>query len=279
MKLNIPASIVSTSPVTFTERMANAASATSVESAKETVRPEASATFAAAAPSAARTIGAPSATTTTASRPSSVLRARSRVETVNGGTTRLTTRAKFDAFSKTDSVPGAANVRAMKFLVVGVDTPRPKVWLIDANTSDYHFNFATQALGQTVDLATFNSQTYFTDNRKNIAGTVLAYDGFGANGTYTMEFWPTDPVKANHVDIAFELLQKALPFTKNNLSYHPAGDTQEALATTESATLKQLKVPVLSTAELFAGVTFSPLNIAEGVGVEHSVFAERRRAV
>jgi pyruvate, water dikinase len=199
------------------------------------------------------------------------VRARTRVEKVAGGTTKLADRAAFDAFAKHDDVPGAANVRAMKFLVVGVDTPTPKVWLIDTNQHDYHYAFATDALGATVDLATFNRQTYFTDNRKNIAGTIVAHDGFvddkGNKGAYAMEFWPTDPVKAKHVSVAFNALAKAMPFTKGKLAYHPAGDTQEELLKTDGAALTRMKVPVLSTTKLFEGVTYSALNQATSVGV------------
>lgn len=181
---------------------------------------------------------------------------------------------RFAALAKRDDVPGAAQVLAVKFLIVGVDTAKPQLWLMDSKEYAYHYDFATRGLGKPVDLATFNAQTYFTDNRKNLAGTLVAHDSFvkeGASrdapkGAYALEFWPTDPVKASHVAKAFKLIDKALPFAKGRVAYHPAGDTQEQLATREAAAFKRLKVPMLSTKELFHGVTYSPLNPGVGFG-------------
>ena len=189
---------------------------------------------------------------------------------VVGAKRSLTTRAAFEALAKRDDVPGAANVLAMKFLIVGADTKTPQLWLLDGKEYALHYDFATRGLGKALDPATFNAQTYFTDNRKNIAGTIVAHDSFvadsGKKGAYALEFWPTDPVKAAHVAKAFKLLEKGLPFAKGQLAYHPAGDTQENLAKTEAAALKRLKVPMLSTAVLFHGVTFSALNPGVGFG-------------
>ncbi len=215
--------------------------------------------------------GTPATSSTTTTGPSSSVNARSRIATVSGGVSKLLDRKSFDAFARFDDVPGAASVKAMKFLVTDVDTKHPKLWLVDTNQHDYHYNFAKDALGYTGDLATFNAQTYFSDNRTFIAGTIVAHDGFtddkGGVGAYAVEFWPTDPVKARHVNKAFDLITKAMPFAAGKLGYHPAGDTQEALAASEAGALRRMKVPVLSTTALFAGVKFSPLNQATGVGV------------
>lgn len=218
-----------------------------------------------------RVTGTPASSSTATTGPSSSVASRARIDTVNGGISKIVDRKTFETFAKRDDVPGAANVRAMKFLVVDVDTPHPKVWLINSNQHDYHYYFAKDALGETRTLEQFNASTYFTDKRKCIAGTVVAHDGFvadnGSKGAYAVEFWPTDPVKAKHVNLAFDLLAKAMPFAKDKMSYHPAGDTQEALLKTDASALKRFKVPVLSTEKLFKGVTYSPLNVAESVGV------------
>lgn len=265
------------SPLAFTAVVARetvapkAAAAATAPAQAATEAPALTALTASPSNAARRVTGTPASSSTTSTGPSSSVRARTRVETVDGGTTRLVDRKAFEAFSKRDDVPGAANVRAMKFLIVDVDTPHPKVWLVDTNQHDFHYYFAKDALGETKDLAAFNAETYFTDKRTHIAGTIVAHDGFkdakGNAGAYAMEFWPTDPVRAKHVNLAFDLLAKAMPFTKDKLAYHPAGDTQEALAKTDAGALKRMKVPVLSTATLFAGVSYSPLNQATGVGV------------
>lgn len=219
-------------------------------------------------------VGTPSGSATTTTGPSRVV--ATRTGAVDGGANELKTRAAFEKFAKRDDVPGAAGVLAVKFLITDVDTRSPKLWLIDGNDYAYHYEFATGALGVRLPLAEFNAQTYFRDVRKNLAGTIVAHDSFappgstGARpkkGAYALEFWPTDPVKAKHVAKAFKLLEKGLPFTTGKLAYHPAGDTQETLAKDEAAALKRLKVPVLTTDALFAGVTYQGLNPGAGFGV------------
>ncbi len=82
-----------------------------------------------------------------------------------------------------------------------------------------------------------------------------------------MEFWPTDPVKANHVGIAFRAVTQAMPFAAGRIAYHPAGDTQEALYAAEEAALRELGVRVVLSEELFGDISYSPLNLGEGFGM------------
>jgi pyruvate, water dikinase len=187
--------------------------------------------------------------------------------TVAGGIARLDDRATFEAYAKRDDAPGAASVLASKFLVVGVDTAAPKVWFINSNQHDYHYYFARDSLGVTLSLAEFNRRTYFTDARHFIAGTIVAHDRFEATGIYVVEFWPTDPVKAPHVKLAYDLIAAGMAFASGKLAYHPAGDTQELLADEERAQLAAANVRVISTDELFRGVAYSPLNQAVGFGI------------
>ncbi len=224
-------------------------------------------------PNAHVTGGAPGSSTTTTG-PSTSVGARgvaAGVATVPGGIAKLVDRKAFEAFAKRDDVPGAANVLAMKFLITDVDTKHPKVWFVDSNKNDFHYYFARDSLGVTLDLATFNSQTYFTDKRKFIAGTIVAHDGYtdqnGDKGAYAVEFWPTDPVHAKHVNLAFDAVAKAMPFAGTKLAYHPAGDTQEELRKSESRSLARYGVPVISTEKLFEGVNFSPLNQETSFGM------------
>jgi pyruvate, water dikinase len=180
-------------------------------------------------------------------------------------------RAAFAALAQRDDVPGAAGVLTVKFLMVGADKTRPTLYLMNTKRYAYHYDFATRALGMKVSLATFNRETYFTDKRKNIAGQILAYDEFvgedGKKGLYTIEFWPTDPVKAPHVAKVYRAAKTALPFAASALRYHPAGDTQEALYAKEAGSLRRRRVKSILTKELFEGVVYSPLNLGVGYGL------------
>lgn len=189
---------------------------------------------------------------------------------ISKGATSIASRATFETLARRDDAPGAPGAREVKFLIVGVDTAKPQLYFVNTNNHPYHWDFATKGLGKQVSLEEFNRLTYFTDNRKNLAGTIVAHDSYagtgGKKGLYAMEFWPTDPVKAKHVALAFDLVAKNMPFAKDQVRYHPAGDTQEALFKKETAELKRLGVKTIGTAELFKNVTYTPLNQGEGFG-------------
>ncbi len=181
-------------------------------------------------------------------------------------------RATFEALARRDDVPGQLGAEECKLLVVGVDTPDPRLYLINTQTFSYHWDFATQALGSGLSLEAFNAITYFRDDRSNLAGTIVAHDRFapagGAEeGLYALEFWPTDPVGARHVGLAFGLVAAAMPFAAGRLAYHPAGETQEALLLRDTAELRRLGVRTVSTRELFSNVSYVALNLGEGFGV------------
>ncbi len=189
---------------------------------------------------------------------------------ISQGASEVPDRATFEVLAARDDVPGALGAREVKFLMLGVDEAQPRLYFANTNTYSYHYDFATGALDVDVSLGEFNAQTYFRDDRRNLAGTVIAHDGFeapdGGRGLYAMEFWPTDPVKAHHVALAFQAIGEAMPFAGVQLAYHPAGDTQEALYREERAEFDQLGIRVVETSTLFGNVSYTPLNLGEGFG-------------
>jgi pyruvate, water dikinase len=181
-------------------------------------------------------------------------------------------RATFEMLARRDDVPGQLAAEECKILILGVDTAAPRLYFLNTNEFSFHYDFATRALGLRMPLAQFNALTYFRDDRSNLAGTIIANDRFapaagGEEGLYALEFWPTDPVRARHVALAFDLVRAAMPFAAGTLAYHPAGDTQEALFAQDAAELERLGVRSISTQELFANVSYVALNLGEGFGV------------
>jgi pyruvate, water dikinase len=188
----------------------------------------------------------------------------------SSGTTYLPDMKAFDKIARRDDVPGAHGVREVKFLVTGVDGFTPQVYLIDTKKHVYHYDFYTKGLGKQISLEEFNRITYFTDARKNVAGTVIFHESYewknGAKGLFAVEFWPTDPVKVKHVAKAYHQLLLAMPFAAPRMAYHPAGETQERLYLEEKAAYDQAKVRVVTTADLFGNLTYAALNLGEGFG-------------
>lgn len=196
------------------------------------------------------------------------------------GAMALPDRAAFERLARRDDVPGALGVREVKILLTGVDGPAPRLYFINTAAIAYHYDFATQGLGLALSLTDFNARTYFRDDRQNLAGTLLAHDQFvdadGARGLYALEFWPTDPVKAPLVALAFAAVAGAMPFAAGRLAYHPAGETQEALYRAEHADLARRGVRTIDTEGLFRDIAYSPLNLGEGYGVLRVADAVRR---
>jgi pyruvate, water dikinase len=186
------------------------------------------------------------------------------------GATAIPDRATFEQLASRDDVPGALGVREVKFLIAQVDTDQPIVYFLNTQNFQFHYIFAREGLGITLSNQEFNLQTYFTDNRKFIAGTMLAHDRFasgkGTPGLYAIEFWPTDPVKVQFVNIAFQRIRAAMPFAADALAYHPAGETHQALYTAEQAEFDRLGIRQVSTEQLFSNISYSPLNLGEAYG-------------
>ncbi|MEM7158021.1 MAG: PEP/pyruvate-binding domain-containing protein [Myxococcota bacterium] len=152
---------------------------------------------------------------------------------------------------------------------------------MDTNRYAYHYDFAFGALGVSMELGEFNSQTYFTDSRRYLAGSLLAHDSFegegGERGLYTLEFWPTDPVSLEHVVLAWNLVLRGMPMVEGTLAYHPAGQSQQDIVSQDPDVLPAAGVRVVETQTLFASVRYSPLNLGEGYGVLRVVDASDRR--
>ncbi|MEM9557198.1 MAG: PEP/pyruvate-binding domain-containing protein [Acidobacteriota bacterium] len=188
----------------------------------------------------------------------------------DSGAMEIPDRETFERLARRDDVPGAFGVREVKFLVTRVDTETPTIYFMNTNRFQYHFVFATEALGYPLTNQQFNQQTYFTEGRTFLAGTILAHDQFqqlsGTQGLYALEFWPTDPVSVRFVDMAYRLIRTNMSFARDAVAYHPAGVTHEALVQREKEEFDQLGVRHISTDELFGNVSYSPLNLGEGFG-------------
>ncbi len=189
---------------------------------------------------------------------------------IDDGAKSIPDRDVFDVLSHRDDVPGALGVREVKYLVVDVDTDTPQIYFLNTNKHQFHYNFAYDILNVQLSISEFNRVTYFSDERKFLAGTILAHDSFerqcGSTGLYSLEFWPTDPVKVNFVVMAFQLAIAAMPFANDKLAYHPSGAIQEELFNAERDEFEQNGVNTILTEEIFAHVSYSPLNLGVGFG-------------
>ena len=186
------------------------------------------------------------------------------------------TQEAFYAMSHRDNFPGAANVREVKFLIMGANTVRPQLYLLNVNRHEYHYYFAQEVLGYTGGVTAFNNETYFTNTtRKQIAGSLVVHEAWqptqgGKAGVVTMEFWPSDPVSYPFVQMAYDLVSRALPFLDVRLAYHAASQTQRTLYKNELTQFngaRTNRMQVITTEELFGQSTYSLLNPGVGYGL------------
>ena len=178
---------------------------------------------------------------------------------------RLADPIIYEKLAHRDNFPGAMGVREVKFLITGADTASPSLYFLNTNLHRYHFYFAQDVLGYPGDLTAFNSQTYFRNSRRHIAGSLVFYPHYNAGGSsppglYAMEFWPSDGVGYRHVRAAYDLVSRSVPWMDRRLAYHPASRTQEELLKIESALWRDAPVSRISSEELFAASTYSVLN-------------------
>jgi pyruvate, water dikinase len=176
----------------------------------------------------------------------------------------------FDALARRADVPGAAQVRQLKFLMTGVGESTATLYLVNTAKFDYHYDFYAEGLGGTLTLEQFNAQTYFRDQRQFVAGSVVLHDSYESGdqkGLFAVEFWPSDPVKADLVAAVVRAAKAALPFAASRIAYHPASDTQERLFEREQEVFEQAGVNVISSRELFKNISYQPMNIESSFGV------------
>eukprot|EP00943_MAST-04B_sp_MAST-4B-sp1_P008182 g8182.t1 len=179
-------------------------------------------------------------------------------------------RATFDQFADTGDIPGALQVKQLKYLVANVQTD-PELYFMNAQRNEtYHFDFARDNLNEKMSLTEFNQNTYNNEKRLYLSGSVIAHDQFvqsdGRKGIYTLEFWSGDIVPMWMIVRAYKMLQARMPFAASLLKYYPSGDGQcEALESYEE-TNGELGVPIVTREELYANQSFSPLNLGVGFG-------------
>jgi len=176
--------------------------------------------------------------------------------------------ATFDRLAKRDNFPGAQNVKEVKFLITDV-AGNPELYFINVNQHQFHFDFAREALGLYGDLsfgdglAVFNGTTYFTSRRDQLAGSLVYHENYigpgDERGIFTLEFWPTDPVAFEKIELAYELIGTNAPFI-DRLVYHAPSETQREVQALSRERFEKSLVRSIETEELFGNNLYTPMN-------------------
>jgi len=196
----------------------------------------------------------------------------------NQGALLLTSRKAFDALASHTNVSSLLGARELKFAITDIDTPHPILYFINSVTTPLHYDFLRNTLKRYQNLdydtgvAQFIAEGYFREQRQYLVGSVIAYDAYqktkntSAQGIYTLEFWPTDPVPERLIIKAYQTISAAMPFITTPLAYHPVGNTQEQDLATFTQDFSKRKIRRISTDSLLANVNSAILNPGEAYG-------------
>jgi hypothetical protein len=155
------------------------------------------------------------------------------------------------------SIPGATSAKTIIDLY---DTSKP-LYIIQSNKYPIHFEFAKANLsgnGKAVvpPITQFNDNYYLND-RRFVLGAISYYEGPKA---WVYEIAPYDKATADMIMLAYEKIKNACYFG-NALYFHPGSE-----AITNVAKTLPSSVRIISTDELYKGITYQPLNCKESIG-------------
>lgn len=122
-----------------------------------------------------------------------------------------------------------------------------------------------QGLGRVPALAEFNQTEYYSPSRRFLLGALTHYEG---PDRWVYEISPYDTADATMISDAFERIREN-SFIGSELSFHPTSLNVETAALGLPNGIAQL-----TTDDLFQGIDFQPLNVAESYGRLRFVAAE-----
>ncbi|NOR80436.1 MAG: hypothetical protein GQ529_06325, partial [Methyloprofundus sp.] len=102
----------------------------------------------------------------------------------NKGAIFLKDRQAFDALAVTADVSGVVGVRELKFVIADLDSENPILFFMNSDATPLHYDFLRNVLKRyqgfdyTQGGVQFSADAYFRENRRHLAGSVVAYDHF-----------------------------------------------------------------------------------------------------
>lgn len=155
------------------------------------------------------------------------------------------------------SIPGA---RSVKTVVDRSDDN--SLYFQNSQRYQIHWEFASEHLSGdglpiVQDLGTFNSVEYTSPDRRFVLGALTYYE---EPAIWAWELSPYDTASAEMIELAYDSIRDN-SFIGDDLCFHPTSVAVEKVA---------LELPddvcIVSTDELFAGITYQPLNLGTSMG-------------
>jgi len=163
------------------------------------------------------------------------------------------------------SIPGA---RSAKTVIDRLDGNR--LYVQNSNKYPIHWDFASANLsgdGKPIvpALADFNTTEYYSPSRRFLLGALTHYEG---PDKWCYEIAPYDTSSADMIAGAYALLAENA-FIGSKLYFHPTSETVQTVVPKLPKSVK-----VITTDELFEGIDYQALNLAESYGQLRFITAE-----
>ncbi|GAA1996067.1 PEP/pyruvate-binding domain-containing protein [Microbacterium pumilum] len=174
----------------------------------------------------------------------------------------------------TDAGDLVANGRAAKFLIDRRNPIAPSARFVNGNfvrngvvpdEAKFHYPFgrATFRIPESLDI--FNAVTYFTVDKRYIAGSVRTYHLDGASDpVYGLQFYPQDLIREHAVVEAVTTIRARLGITDARFAFVPTGSQQTTDTVMDQ--LASLQVEVLPLDRILGAIQYLPLNLGEAWG-------------
>jgi hypothetical protein len=161
-----------------------------------------------------------------------------------------------------------------KFLIDWRDRQQPRVHFVNGNfvedgqtpdSARYHYFFARAALDIPESLGEFNDVTYFTQDKRYVAGVVHTYllDG-STEPVYGLQFYPQDVIAEATVVAAVTQVKEQITLPHARFAFVPTGSQQTTATVTDALTAACIDVLTLD--QILGSIQYLPLNTGEAWG-------------
>lgn len=179
---------------------------------------------------------------------------------VEHGLLTLNTLSAFTAVSTHENgtpwVEYLNGVEYTKFIIVDFFSAHPKTYFINSNAYDLHVDFADYLGINHLAPGVIKGQLIYQP---------MILSGNGTLGTYTFNFSNNEAQDFAVVQRTQELIAANMPYLNNNLAYFITANNEDDYEA-NIALYQNSRVPVVFETDVYAGINYWGLNLAEGYG-------------
>ncbi len=201
------------------------------------------------------------------------LRAPTAPETLPLAVVEIDSTETFDAVS-TDAGDLVASGRAVKFLIDRRNPATPSPRFVNGNfvrdgvvpdEARFHYPFGRATFMIPESLDEFNEVTYFSLEKRYIAGTVRTYHLDGSpDPVYGLQFYPQDLIREETVVEAVTAIRSRVGIADARFAFVPTGSQQTT--GTVTGELAALGIEVVPLDRILGAIQYLPLNPGEAWG-------------